>query len=159
MTELRSPFPGLRPFEKREGAIFFGRHIEVSAMLGRLESQRLLTIVGPSGCGKSSLVRAGLLPALEEGFLFGGSCEWRFAILRPGDYPHRRLALALCQVLPELQSKGLDQAVRFVEAALLRGEDALLNLITGYLSIPAPASWCSSINSRKYSAFVEAHPF
>ena len=70
MNKIKNfPFPGLRPFEKREADIFFGRHDEVSEMLSQLESRRLLTVIGSSGCGKSSLVRAGLLPALEDGFL------------------------------------------------------------------------------------------
>src|ERR1700693_4630356 len=99
-------------------------------MLGRLESQRLLTVVGSSGCGKSSLVRAGLLPALEEGFLFGGASNWRFAILRPGDHPNRKLALALCEALPELPSTVVGETTDFVEAALLSGEHSLLKLIS-----------------------------
>jgi len=65
--ELAFPFPGLRPFKRHESAIFFGRHEQVSDMLQRLEACRLLTVVGASGCGKSSLVRAGLLPALQDG--------------------------------------------------------------------------------------------
>lgn len=129
MIALEAPFPGLRPFEQQEGAIFFGRHHEVNAMLSRLESQRLLTVIGASGCGKSSLVRAGLLPALEEGFLFGGGSQWRFAVLRPGDQPHHNLALALGEALPELQTGR--NTVDFIEAALLGGEHALLKLLTG----------------------------
>jgi hypothetical protein len=129
MTGVEAPFPGLRPFEQREGEIFFGRHNEVSAMLSRLESQRLLTVIGTSGCGKSSLVRAGLLPALEEGFLLGGGPYWRFAILRPGNQPHRNLALALCSAVPELQTRP--NTAEFIEADLLSGEHALLKLIGG----------------------------
>jgi hypothetical protein len=131
MNEILAPFPGLRPFEKREAGIFFGRHEEVNDMLGRLESRRLLTVIGSSGCGKSSLVRAGLLPALEEGFLFGGGSEWRFAILRPGDQPYGKLAAALCRGLPELKSDGVVKNVEFVEASLSSSEHALTKLIRG----------------------------
>jgi len=54
-----------------------------------------LAVVGPSGCGKSSLVRTGLLPGLESGFLAAASGHWRIAELRPGTQPMTRLAEAL----------------------------------------------------------------
>ena len=65
----RTPYPGLRPFHRSESHLFFGREKEIEDMLARLESHRFLAVVGVSGCGKSTLVRAGLLPALEGGFL------------------------------------------------------------------------------------------
>ena len=34
-----------------------------------LEQQRFMAVVGASGSGKSSLVRAGLLPAIRDGFV------------------------------------------------------------------------------------------
>jgi ABC-type sugar transport system ATPase subunit len=78
---LGSPFPGLRPFKSDEDAIFFGRHEQVSDMLQRLETCRLLMVVGASGCGKSSLVRAGLLPALQEGLVFVTGSDWTMVTL------------------------------------------------------------------------------
>jgi hypothetical protein len=53
-----SPYPGLRPFDITERAIFFGRGRETDALIGRLRdpSQRFLAVVGASGSGKSSLV-------------------------------------------------------------------------------------------------------
>ena len=54
MTKL-SPYPGLRPFQQDEAALFFGREVQVEAMLARLEDHRFLAVVGTSGCGKSSL--------------------------------------------------------------------------------------------------------
>ena len=65
------PYPGLRPFQQQEHEIFFGRGKLVIEMLTRLEDHRFLAVVGASGSGKSSLVRAGLLPRLEEGLLLG----------------------------------------------------------------------------------------
>jgi len=63
------PYPGLRPFERHEADIFFGRETQVDAMVDRLAQRRLLAVTGSSGSGKSSLVRAGLLEALETGLL------------------------------------------------------------------------------------------
>ena len=63
----RLPYPGLRPFERTEAKLFFGRADQLNRMLARLEENRFLAVVGSSGSGKSSLVRAGLLPILEKG--------------------------------------------------------------------------------------------
>ena len=68
-VNIRSPYPGLRPFNREEAPIFFGREEHVDALLERLQEKRLLAVLGQSGSGKSSLVKAGLIPALEEGLL------------------------------------------------------------------------------------------
>jgi len=70
--EGRSPFPGLRAFDTDMSRVFFGRRAEIEALVGSLRSpaqrtaQDVTVVVGPSGCGKSSLVRAGLIPAIER---------------------------------------------------------------------------------------------
>ena len=61
---LRSPYPGLRPFDADEADLFFGREEHIFEMFTLLENHRFLAVVGASGSGKSSLVRAGLLPRL-----------------------------------------------------------------------------------------------
>ena len=60
------PYKGLAAYDVTDAEVFFGRDREVAACLDRLRSSRLLVVAGPSGCGKSSLVRAGLLPALQR---------------------------------------------------------------------------------------------
>src|SRR5262249_51178556 len=67
----QAPYPGLRPFTRGEADIFFGREAQTDELVDRLGHSRFLSVVGPSGCGKSSLVRAGLLDALESGFMAG----------------------------------------------------------------------------------------
>jgi energy-coupling factor transporter ATP-binding protein EcfA2 len=93
--EIHCPYPGLRPFQEHETDLFFGRDSHVAEILNRMRKNRFIAITGPSGCGKSSLIRAGVLPALREGFLTGEQDEWRFAVLRPGGQPMRNLATAL----------------------------------------------------------------
>ena len=66
-----NPFPGLRPFQADDNSLFFGREDQVKALLSRLGRQRFLGVMGTSGSGKSSLVRAGLLPAFDGGFMVG----------------------------------------------------------------------------------------
>ncbi len=67
LTEF--PYPGLRPFQREESDIFFGRDEQIDKLLARLGEHRFLAIVGNSGCGKSSLVKAGLLSALDAGLI------------------------------------------------------------------------------------------
>ena len=94
-----SPFPGLRPFRitatEDESLIFYGRNRAKDEILARLNSSHLVFVVGPSGCGKSSLLKVGVIPALEAGLLTHAGANWRTAEMRPGDRPVRNLACAL----------------------------------------------------------------
>ncbi|MCI0534128.1 MAG: hypothetical protein L0Z50_02755, partial [Verrucomicrobiales bacterium] len=96
--DRQNPFVGLRPFESSDSLYFFGRDQQVGELLQRLEANRFLGVVGSSGSGKSSLIRAGLIPALEAGFLVEERDSWRVATLRPGDDPLGRLAAAALQL-------------------------------------------------------------
>jgi WD40 repeat protein len=94
-----SPFPGLRPFRitpsEDESLIFYGRNRAKDEILGRLNTSHLVFVVGPSGCGKSSLIKVGVIPALEAGLLKRPGANWRTAEMRPGDRPVGNLAGAL----------------------------------------------------------------
>ena len=94
-TRPGNPFPGLRPFEPHESALFFGRDEQCDALLTRLGRGRLVAVVGMSGSGKTSLVRAGLLPALDRGYLPSAGSSWHVAIFRPGSDPVANLSRAL----------------------------------------------------------------
>jgi hypothetical protein len=78
-----SPFPGLRPFRltaaEDESLIFYGRNRAKDEILARLNSSHLVFVVGPSGCGKSSLLKVGVIPALEAGLLRRAGPIWRTA--------------------------------------------------------------------------------
>jgi putative ABC transport system ATP-binding protein len=93
-----SPYPGLRPFNRDEADIFFGREAHVDAMVDRLAKHRLLAVTGNSGSGKSSLVRAGLLAALETGLFATAGPIWRVAVLTPREHPMTELAAALLKI-------------------------------------------------------------
>lgn len=92
-----NPFPGLRPFMQEEADLFFGRDKQSDELVRRLAGRRFLAVVGTSGSGKSSLVRAGLLPSLEGGFMAEAGAHWRMAILRPQDDPIGFLARAIVE--------------------------------------------------------------
>lgn len=101
-----SPYPGLRPFLREESDIFFGREEQTDQLLARLGRSRFIAVVGPSGCGKSSLVRAGMIAALETGYLASAGTSWRVVEMRPGGNPLRNLADALVAGLGEELAPG-----------------------------------------------------
>jgi energy-coupling factor transporter ATP-binding protein EcfA2 len=112
------PYPGLRPFEAEDAPLFFGREAQVNALLRQLEDHRLVAVVGSSGSGKSSLVRAGLLPAVGEGFLLG-TTDWRVLLMRPGQYPYQGLARVLSE---DTRSHGDTPVAPVGEASATAGE-------------------------------------
>jgi WD40 repeat protein len=126
--DARQPYPGLRPFEPDEADLFFGREEHVDALLTRLSASHFVAVVGESGAGKSSLVRAGLLPALEAGFVVEAGADWRVAVLRPGGAPLVSLADAI--IAPGVLSAagGVPQR-EFALAELRRGPLGLVQLI------------------------------
>src|SRR5260370_41191663 len=78
-----SPYPGLQAFRSDESDIFFGREEQADRLLERLQRSHFLAVVGASGCGKSSLVRAGMIAALETGFMADAGSPARIAQTRP----------------------------------------------------------------------------
>jgi len=83
------PYPGLASFTEDDAEYFFGREVEVEELWKKLRRPHLMALVGPSGAGKTSFLRAGLLPALPEG--------WRALICTPGTRPFTNLAQALAR--------------------------------------------------------------
>ncbi len=62
--------------------------MEIERAVDHLREQPLLVVIGPSGTGKSSLVKAGVLPTLQEGVPVGA---WAVVDMRPGEAPAARL--------------------------------------------------------------------
>jgi WD40 repeat protein/DNA-binding SARP family transcriptional activator/energy-coupling factor transporter ATP-binding protein EcfA2 len=102
---LLCPFKGLAPFEPDDHELFFGRERLVEELVARLDSTTFLLLTGPSGSGKSSLLRAGLLPALDG----------RRMVVRPGLRPSTELKRVLGADLPEALD-GLGPRERLVLA-------------------------------------------
>ncbi|MDX1546562.1 MAG: hypothetical protein R3247_06225, partial [Rhodothermales bacterium] len=102
MTTPFTPFPGLRPFGPGEDYLFFGREAQTDELLRRLRAHRFVAVVGASGSGKSSLVRAGLIPALQSDQALAdgshpprGSAHWPVHIVLPSADPLMPLAASL----------------------------------------------------------------
>jgi tetratricopeptide (TPR) repeat protein len=118
----RAPYPGLRAFRREETDLFFGREGCINAMVDRLAATRFLAVLGSSGTGKSSLVRTGLLDALELGLMAQAGSRWRIADFRPGGSPMRNLARRLLETADASgETQPADTDVDLLRAFLLRG--------------------------------------
>ena len=118
-----SPYPGLRHFSDKETAIFFGRGEEIRELLERLADplRRFIAVVGASGSGKSSLVMAGVIPRLPDGWI-----PVRFTPGGLGDDPFLALAAKLESLL---EPHGLTGRA-IVDRLRARGDlDALARLV------------------------------
>jgi formylglycine-generating enzyme required for sulfatase activity len=130
-----NPYPGLRPFERDDAHLFFGREKQVAELVELLERHRFIAVVGVSGSGKSSLVKAGLLPALHLGAMGDDFPEWRVAVMTPAADPIGELCRKLngeqalgpapdCRDLLESTSRGLIE--RALRAGLEDGAHLLI---------------------------------
>ena len=118
------PYPGLRPFEQHEWPIFFGRERMTDEIVDRLLGHRLLVVHGDSGCGKSSLVRAGVLPRLEQESARGG-VRWRTCTTLPRAAPLWNLARELAALdTPGGDGHGLELRTIAFRRALNFGREA-----------------------------------
>src|SRR5262245_2753030 len=101
----RIPYPGLRSFHRDESDLFFGRESCVNEMVDLLARSRFLAVLGSSGSGKSSLVRTGLLSALEVGVMAQAGSRWRVVDFHPGGHPLQSLASALLRGQPKSEAE------------------------------------------------------
>jgi WD40 repeat protein len=128
-TDRPNPFVGLRPFERDEAMLFFGRDEQTLELLERLHEKRFLAVVGSSGCGKSSLVRAGLLSKLQASTAM--SDRWQVVTLKPGSRPFTELAAALGvpAFAEALRTGGLTPLLDAITPFFAQGGTSLLLLV------------------------------
>lgn len=95
----RPPYKGLEFFrhDNDDPEYFFGREATTDALLEKLRSGQVVTLLGVSGSGKSSVARAGLLHQLQQGQRIAGSEQWTQVIMQPGLQPLDTLVAALIQ--------------------------------------------------------------
>ncbi|MCL6754572.1 caspase family protein, partial [Nostoc sp. CCCryo 231-06] len=85
------PYRGLEAFDKDHAKFFFGRQKVVNHIQQKLDLAKFVPIIGASGSGKSSVVRAGLIPQLDDN-------EWQILEpIKPGFEPLNKLRGAFQQ--------------------------------------------------------------
>ena len=96
------PYQGMAYYDVADADRFFGREALTAELIDHLRQQPLLAVVGSSGSGKSSLVRAGVLPALQgkQPLIDGkqpptGSARWAYHLITPTARPLESLAASL----------------------------------------------------------------
>lgn len=102
-TPGEPPYMGLAYFDVEDARRFYGRQRLIRRLVERLREHPFLgVVIGASGSGKSSLVRAGLIPALQAGGTAAdgpdppeGSSGWRYHVLTPSAHPVEALATSL----------------------------------------------------------------
>lgn len=62
-----APYLGLAPYDTDDADRFFGRRTMTARLVDLLDRHRFVAVFGVSGSGKSSLLRAGLVPAVDNG--------------------------------------------------------------------------------------------
>ena len=134
---LKNPFVGLRPFEISDSLYYFGRNAETKTLLELLYNNRFVGVIGSSGAGKSSLIRAGLIPQLEAGFLVQERDHWLIASLKPGDTPLTNLINSLINSINSGLSSPLvsqDKRRQLIQEANEYEPQGLLHLLESELS-------------------------
>jgi DNA-binding SARP family transcriptional activator/WD40 repeat protein len=103
------PFKGLQFFDVGDAGLFFGREGLIKQLVGQVWEMVatrgdgveaggccFLAVVGASGSGKSSLVRAGLVAALQKPQAMPeDSSQWPVHVITPTAHPLEALALSL----------------------------------------------------------------
>jgi WD40 repeat protein/energy-coupling factor transporter ATP-binding protein EcfA2 len=93
-ADVQCPYLGPAAYQHTDADRFFGREQVVEQIVGRLADRRFVAVFGASGSGKSSLLRAGLVPALQR-----GGPHRRVVVLTPGQSPLSECAVRVARVL------------------------------------------------------------
>lgn len=121
-----SPYKGLKKFEPEDSDRFFGRDQFIGGLVNELEQTNFVLLLGASGSGKSSVVRAGLVPWLQQTW----GKQFVSLVLTPDHDPFESL-------YGSLLSRGFSQAQ--AQAARVDKADTLSQVVTTLK--PTEAYW------------------
>ncbi len=65
-ANLPRRYPGLKPFDRSQSAVFYGRREDAVRLTNLILQQRLMVLFAKSGIGKTSILQAGVTPSLEQ---------------------------------------------------------------------------------------------
>ena len=66
IASLPRRYPGLKPFERSQSGVFYGREEDIRRLTNLVLRERLVLLFAKSGIGKTSLLQAGCAPELER---------------------------------------------------------------------------------------------
>ncbi|MFI6207466.1 AAA family ATPase [Streptomyces sp. NPDC051041] len=112
-ADVPCPYPGMEAFRVEDSGHFFGREELTGRLLDMVcapgDRTRAVVLVGASGVGKSSLLRAGLLAALERRHETGRDDTPWPALLLPS--PDERPLHALAELWGRATGRGTDDTL------------------------------------------------
>ncbi|MEH2136603.1 nSTAND1 domain-containing NTPase, partial [Nostoc sp.] len=112
--KIDSPYLGLKTFEIKDKDKFFGRDKWIANLGDRLKKDNVILLLGASSSGKSSLIRAGLIPYLENNKITLTNLTFQ-----PDENPFKSLHKSLFLAYGK-QSKIADIALKPRENTLLQ---------------------------------------
>ncbi|MGF1566726.1 MAG: caspase family protein [Nodosilinea sp.] len=121
------PFQGEAPFDTPHAGLFFGREAVTQTLTERVSQARFCALVGASAIGKTSLLRAGLIPALNQQTQAEHYPNWDIRYFTPGRSPLGRLAEAF--VDPQITGIQRAEQTRRAESFLQNGGQGLAQLV------------------------------
>jgi TPR repeat protein len=124
------PFKGLKSFDYEDSVRFFGRDKDVERLYSDIkQNSGLLIVSGASGTGKSSLIKAGLIPKLEQ-----EHDELHWAYCTPNSLKEGQgvLLFILEQLLIawDIKKQNIDELVSTLNHSIEEGITSLSSLVT-----------------------------
>ena len=124
------PFKGLKSFDYEDSVRFFGRDKDVERLYSDIkQNSGLLIVSGASGTGKSSLIKAGLIPKLEQ-----EHDELHWAYCTPNslkeDQGVLRFILEQLFIAWDIKSQDIDELISTFESSIEEGISSLSSLVT-----------------------------
>jgi hypothetical protein len=65
-ANLPRRYPGLKPFERTQRGVFYGREEDILKLSNLIQREKLVLLFAKSGIGKTSLLQAGVGPEMEK---------------------------------------------------------------------------------------------
>ena len=124
------PFKGLKSFDYEDSVRFFGRDKDVERLYSDIkQNSGLLIVSGASGTGKSSLIKAGLIPKLEQEHK-----EFHWAYCTPNslkeDQGVLRFIIEQLLIAWDIKKHNIDELVSMLNHSIEEGIASLSSLIT-----------------------------
>jgi hypothetical protein len=121
------------PYAEDMAEHFHGRGRQVEDLLSIFHMSRFVGLAGPECSGKTSLVMAGLLPVLRQGFRGLGGESWRICHCSPGITPIENLSFALAMAEASEGKASLELQHEFT--ALIRADHSGLHRSVGKIGL------------------------